>query len=80
MIFRSRLFGDFHLQLYPAFPGFRKAAVRPAAAAPEKTAWLTLVVLPRSDWRMLPFRLIVQVTLSNINCTLRVYTHAPHIR
>jgi hypothetical protein len=60
--------------IYPAFPGFRKAAVRPAAAAPGKAAWLTLVVLTRSDWRMLPFRLIVQVTLSNINGTLRVYS------
>jgi hypothetical protein len=28
--------GSLVIFIYPAFPGFRKAAVRPAAAAPEK--------------------------------------------
>ena len=62
--------GDFHLPSIPWIPQGRRA---PGGRGTGKDR-LAHPVLTRSDWRMLPFSLAVQVTLSNINGTLRVYS------
>jgi hypothetical protein len=67
VIFRCRLF---HLPSIPWIPQGRRA---PGGCGTGKDR-LAHLVATRSDWRMLPFSLIVQVTLSNINGTLRVYS------
>jgi hypothetical protein len=70
VIFRSRLFGDFHL------PSSLDSARPPCARRlRHRKNRLAHLVPTRPDWRMLPFRLIVQVTSININgtaCILRL--------